>query len=79
MEFIKTRRKEIDRIDLKLVKLLETRVRVAGEIQSYKKKNGLKREDLLREKEIISHFKNSKLRAGFIRNFFGLLFSETKR
>ena len=52
-------RKEIDKIDDKLIGLLESRMACAGEVAAYKKDNGLPVNMPERENEIIRKIKDS--------------------
>lgn len=77
--FILNKRKKIDKIDSKLVKLLEKRFRVVSQVKSWKKKNKVNIEDKTRERQIKEKYAKSKLPKGFVSRFFDLLFREAKR
>jgi chorismate mutase len=72
-------RKEIDRIDGKMIKLFEKRFEISREIGEIKRENGFEVEDRQREKEIIENrARNSRLSKEFITNLFDLIFKESK-
>lgn len=79
MKELSKKRKKIDKIDNKIVKLLEKRFEIVNKLKQLKKKNGIKMEDKQREEEIKSRYKNSKLPFGFEDKFFELLFREAKK
>ncbi len=73
-------RKEIDDVDNQILKLLEKRFQVCGEIGKYKKEQGLQIEDLEREKQIIEEKKGKTHLSGeFVEQFFQLIFKESKK
>jgi len=77
---LKTFRRRIDKIDNKIVALLEKRFGISRKIRGYKLKNNLLIDDKKREKEILaSKTKNSLLSDNFTRKFFNLIFDESKR
>jgi len=77
---LKTFRRKIDKIDNRIVVLLEERFGVSRRIKKYKSKNHLPIEDKKREKEIlVSKIKNSSLSDNFTRKLFNLIFDESKR
>ena len=47
-----TLRIQIDEIDRQMVELFDRRMRVAAEIAAYKKENGLKIDDFVREEQM---------------------------
>lgn len=79
MDFLLKKRRKIDKIDKKLVNLLEKRFRVVYEVMNYKRARGLNVTDKSREVEVVKRFETSKLSKSFISKFFGLLFKEGKR
>jgi len=77
---LKSLRRKMNRIDKKIVALLEKRFEVSKKIGEYKLKNHLLVEDKKREKEILaSRTKNSSLSKNFTRKLFNLIFNESKR
>lgn len=73
-------RRKIDKIDHKLMKLLEKRLDSARKIGEYKKKNGMKIIDKKREKEILKdRVKNSKLSKDFTKKLFSVIIRESRR
>jgi len=77
---LKTFRGKIDKIDNKILALLEKRFGFAGKIKKYKLKNHLPIEDKKREKEILaSKIKKASLSDNFTRKLFNLIFDESKR
>ena len=52
MEFLDKKRKQIDKIDKKIIKLLELRFKLIRELILWKRKNNIALEDLKRENEI---------------------------
>ena len=77
---LKTFRGKIDKIDNKILALLEKRFGFSGKIKKYKSKNNLPIEDKKREKEILaSKIKKSSLSDNFTRKLFNLIFDESKR
>jgi chorismate mutase len=79
MKELRQERKKIDKIDNKIVKLLEKRFGIVNRLKKLKKKNSINMEDKRREKEIKLRYKNSKLPKCFVDNFFNLLFKEAKK
>ncbi|MFA6974212.1 MAG: chorismate mutase [Parcubacteria group bacterium] len=79
MDGLDKKRKEIDRIDNKIVELLEKRFDKVKKIIDNKRKNGVLVENLQREKEIKLKHKDAKLPKGFSDSFFDLLFKEAKK
>lgn len=73
-------RKEIDKIDDKLLKLFSQRMEVVKKVGEYKKKNNLKVKDLKREKLIIENktnqAKNLNLSENFIKKIWKAFFQE---
>lgn len=65
MKDIKKARKNIDKIDKKMAKLFEKRMKEVLSVADYKAENGLETEDSIREKEMIksnsSYIKSRKL------------------
>jgi chorismate mutase len=78
MKEIEKLRKKIDKLDDKIIPLLEKRYAIRQKIWSLKKLNSFCLRDKKREKEIISKFKNSRLPKSFIKDFFELFFHETQ-
>lgn len=73
-------RQEINKIDAKLLELLEKRFSISSEIGRYKLVNGLAVEDKKREEEIIANrISSSELDEEFIKNLFELIFAESKK
>ena len=79
MKELSKERKKIDKIDNKIVKLLEKRFEIVNRLKQLKKKNRIKMEDKQREEEIKSRYKLSKLPQDFVNKFFNLLFKEAKK
>lgn len=79
MDFLAAKRNQIDKIDNKIVGLIEKRWKIVNEIVKWKKNRNMEIEDLKREKEIKERFNNRPLPEGLINNLFGLLFKEAKR
>jgi chorismate mutase len=68
------RRKRIDAIDEKILKLLEERVSEARKIGEEKKKLGKPIRDPVREAEVIENvIKSTKLEKDFVKKLFGLI------
>lgn len=82
MNPLKTYRKKIDKIDNKIIRLLDKRLIVAQKIGEYKKQNNLPITNLNREKEILNKFskktKKTKLKKNFINKLFKLIFKNSK-
>ena len=77
---LKTFRRKIDKIDNKIIILLEKRFEVSRKIRRHKLKNNLSIEDKKREKEIfVPKTKNSSFSDNFIKKLFNLIFDESKR
>lgn len=55
-------RKEIDKIDSQIAKLLEKRFEICSEIGDFKTKNNIETEDKSREKEIIEKIERTDLK-----------------
>lgn len=55
-------RKEIDKIDSEIAKLLEKRFEICSEIGDFKSKNNIETEDKSREKEIIEKIERTDLK-----------------
>lgn len=71
-------RKMINKIDGKIFALLEKRMRCAGEIGKYKKKNNLAVVDPEREKQIVKNIDlNTDLNIDFIEKVYGVIFEES--
>lgn len=71
-------RKEIDLLDDELIELINKRVEKGREIIKHKIENGMGKEDLEREREIVSRLKkkyNSKL----VDEIYSRIFDEVKR
>ena len=72
-------RHQIDKIDKQLLETLEKRFEICKQIGQWKKKNNKAFEDLEREKQIIeSKTKLSQLPKQFIKEFFQLIFKQSK-
>jgi chorismate mutase/prephenate dehydratase len=68
------RRKRIDAIDEKILKLLEERVEEAHKIGAEKKRLGKPIKDPAREEEVLEHvIKSTKLEKDFVKKLFGLI------
>jgi chorismate mutase len=73
-------REEIDKIDANLFRLFEKRFEISKKIGEEKKKNKMYIYDLEREKNIImDKIKRYKLREGFIKNIYKIIFEESRR
>jgi len=73
-------RKEIDKIDKEFFKLLKKRFEVAKKIGKYKIRNKIPIVNKKREKEIVDFWcKKTNLEKKFVKNFFILIFEESKR
>lgn len=73
-------RKKIDKIDNKMMKLLEKRLESSMEIGKYKKKYGMKIIDKKREKEVLDNrVKKSKLSKDFTKRLFSVIIHESRR
>jgi len=79
MHFILKQRKKINKIDEKLIKLLEKRFKLVGDIKVWKKRNKIQMEDKKREEFIVNKFERRRLPKKFVNNFFNLLFKEAKK
>lgn len=55
-------RKEIDKIDSEIARLLEKRFEICSEIGDFKSKNNIETEDKSREKEIFEKIEQTKLK-----------------
>ena len=55
-------RKEIDKIDSEIARLLEKRFEICSEIGDFKSKNNIKTEDRSREKEIFEKIEQTNLK-----------------
>lgn len=55
-------RKEIDKIDSEIARLLEKRFEICSEIGDFKSKNNIETEDKSREKEIFEKIKQTNLK-----------------
>ena len=70
----------IDNLDKKLLQLLKKRFELTKEVGKIKKIKNLTIEDKKRENEIIENkIKNSNLNSKFIKEFFKLIFKESKK
>jgi chorismate mutase/prephenate dehydratase len=68
------RRKRIDAIDEKILKLLEERVEEAHKIGEEKKRLGKPIKDSAREEEVLEHvIKSTKLEKDFVKKLFKLI------
>lgn len=79
MDFIEEKRREVDKIDDKLVELLGKRFDVVKEIVSFKKQNDIPIEDKSREDTIKARYLMAGLPEGFSDKFFDELFDEAKK
>ncbi|MBM3233886.1 chorismate mutase [Candidatus Pacearchaeota archaeon] len=72
-------RREIDKTDAKILKLIEKRFEISKKIGEIKKENHIPVEDCERENEIINkEANNSRLSRKFISELFNLIFKESK-
>ena len=72
-------RNKIDKIDKRIIQLLEKRFDFVKNIKKYKEGKNIPIEDKEREKKIIdSRAKNSRLSKNFIKQFFELVFNYSK-
>ncbi len=78
MKQIEKLRKEIDKVDGEIVRLLNRRMELVMDIRKSKKLHGLPVEDLSREEEIISSLAIDELDEGFVRNIYKVIFSHSK-
>ncbi len=77
---IEVYRKRIDKIDKKILSLLEERVKVSKDIGKYKRKNKIKIEDLKREKEIVEELGGkTNLDKKFIQRIYKTIFKFSKK
>jgi len=76
-------RKNVDKVDEKILKLLSKRLSLSKIIGNYKNINKIKFEDKNRENQIInklsSDFKNSNLDKLFIKEIYGIIFKKSKK
>lgn len=82
MNYLKKLRKEIDKIDVELVKILAKRFKIARQIRQYKKTNKLPLIDKKRENYIletkIKLAQRLKLDSNLIKDIFMLIFKKTR-
>jgi chorismate mutase len=75
-------RKEIDRIDLEICKLIAIRFKITRQVGLYKIKNNLQLEDKKREKEIMEKFAKKattlNIDPTLIQKIFRLIIDKTK-
>jgi len=76
---MKQLRKEIDKIDSQIVKLLDKRIKLSKQIGEYKKKNNLKITDSKREKEVLKNVKKKSKNSAFVLKLYKLIIRESKR
>jgi len=83
MEKLLTKRRKIDVIDEKIVKLLAERMRISHEIGKYKKENDLKIKNPERERMIMKKIKSHSEKFGFPpslgQKIFVLLLAESRK
>ena len=76
-------RKEIDRVDSQILKLIAKRMKAAKKIGIFKKKNNMKIVDLKREKELLSKIsskaKRLRLNNIFTTNLFKTIIKESRK
>jgi len=73
-------RKEIDEIDLELIKLIEKRLKICKDVGKCKLKNDISVENKQREKEVIQKLiSKTSLDKRFVSKLFELLLDESKR
>ncbi|MBI4144052.1 chorismate mutase [Candidatus Woesearchaeota archaeon] len=80
---MKRLRKQINRIDDDLLRLIASRLRVAKKIGIYKKKHNLPVRDVKREREIINERTKALAKLGFndslfVKHLFNLLFAKSR-
>jgi len=82
MNYLKKLRKEIDKIDAELVKILAKRFKIVRQIRKYKKINKLPLIDEKRENYILETkirlAQRLKLDSDLVKNIFMLIFKKTK-
>jgi len=73
-------RRDLDELNLQILRLIEARVEVAKQVSKLKKEHGLKLKDLQREQEMFSQlFKDSCLSESDIRSIFTEIFAVSFR
>lgn len=73
-------RKKINKLDSKLIKILEKRFAVCKKIGKYKSKRGILILDKKREKEIIKNLcKKTNFSRDFVKKLFCLILGESKK
>lgn len=82
MKNLQNFRKEIDKIDSEICRLIAKRFKITNQVGLYKIKNNLKFEDKKREKEMMDKFseKSKKLNIDYvlIQRIFRLIINKTK-
>ncbi len=72
-------RKEIDKIDHKIMNLVKKRLAISRKIIKEKKKSGIKACDRKRENEVINNvLRKAKLKNRLIRNIYSAIFFEAR-
>lgn len=78
MEDLETLRKEIDKINIELTKLLEKRFDLTNKVGEYKSENNISVENKNREKEILQSLPKG-IYSQYINNIFETIFSQAKK
>ncbi|MFW6285661.1 MAG: chorismate mutase [Nanoarchaeota archaeon] len=82
-DYLKSFRKQIDRIDEELLFLIKRRFNLVKKIVKYKIDNEISIEDTSREEEVFKNVLNQAgmmdLRNEFVRDFFKILIEESKK
>ncbi len=82
MEQLKNYRKNIDKIDKKIVKLLIARFKIINKIANFKKQNKIGIKDKKREKEVTNNIKkysNKTKHQKFLKKIFGKIIDYSKK
>ena len=70
---LKIYRKQLDKIDSQVIKLLEKREKISKKIGPYKKKNKIKIQDKSREKQILK-----KLNKNYLKHIFKIIMRNSR-
>ena len=70
---LKIYRKQLDKIDSQVIKLLEKREKISKKIGQYKKKNKIKIQDKSREKQILK-----KLNKNYLKHIFKIIIRNSR-
>ena len=80
---IKEHRRQIDKIDNQILKLLKERFEISKKIGKYKKQNNLPVKNKKREKQLLeknkSKAKDFNLKPDFVKKLFRLILKESRR